>query len=541
MTLLRIGLKQQRTGLLALTAAASLGGILNALGFIEVAGTSPAERLAFAQQMQILGAQLSYMLPAPEHIETVGGYLQWRAFGTLVLIFGIWAVISSTGSGRGDEERGLVEQWLAAGVSRARYIVTRVAVFTGVATAALAIGLLLTHGATVGAGETLSATGMFSTGVNLLITTLVCFGIGLAIAQLVTTRRAAGGIAAGVVIALFLLNGAGRTADIGPLRWLSPFYLYERSKPLTSEGALDVLSILLLLMVAAFLIAIAAWAFTRRDLGAAALPKMIRASRPTTSASRDPFLRLPVLALLRQEWLSTVASIVAIAAMSAFLASITKTIIDTLMSSSVPFMRAYFERAGLTGYDSVVGAIWLTTLMLILSIFAIVQVQTWSSDDAEGRLATVLSMPVSRSRVVIERALAFILMMMLICAAAGIAVYAVAAGQSLTIDSGKLALATALVVTIPFAFSAIGQLVAVWRPRVSVVLLSTLAAVSYLVLQFTPLFQWPEWIANLSLYSLFGMPMSGEVNWAGIAGLVGVGLAATVGSLLAFQRRDVGA
>ncbi len=541
MTLLRIGLKQQRTGLLALTAAASLGGILNALGFIEVAGTSPAERLAFAQQMQILGAQLSYMLPAPEHIETVGGYLQWRAFGTLVLIFGIWAVISSTGSGRGDEERGLVEQWLAAGVSRARYIVTRVAVFTGVATAALAIGLLLTHGATVGAGETLSATGMFSTGVNLLITTLVCFGIGLAIAQLVTTRRAAGGIAAGVVIALFLLNGAGRTADIGPLRWLSPFYLYERSKPLTSEGALDVLSILLLLMVAAFLIAIAAWAFTRRDLGAAALPKMIRASRPTTSASRDPFLRLPVLALLRQEWLSTVASIVAIAAMSAFLASITKTIIDTLMSSSVPFMRAYFERAGLTGYDSVVGAIWLTTLMLILSIFAIVQVQTWSSDDAEGRLATVLSMPVSRSRVVIERALAFILMMMLICAAAGIAVYAVAAGQSLTIDSGKLALATALVVTIPFAFSAIGQLVAVWRPRVSVVLLSTLAAVSYLVLQFTPLFQWPEWIANLSLYSLFGMPMSGEVNWAGIAGLVGVGLAATVGSLIAFQRRDVGA
>ncbi|HJW48007.1 MAG TPA: hypothetical protein VJ726_01170, partial [Candidatus Limnocylindria bacterium] len=398
-----------------------------------------------------------------------------------------------------------------------------------------------TYAASVGAGETLSAAGMFSTGINLLVTTLVCFGIGLAIAQLVTTRRAAGGIAAGVVIALFLLNGAGRTADIGPLRWLSPFYLYERSKPLTSEGALDVLSILLLLMVAAFLIAIAAWAFTRRDLGAAALPKMIRASRPTTSASRDPFLRLPVLALLRQEWLSTVASIVAIAAMSAFLASITKTIIDTLMSSSVPFMRAYFERAGLTGYDSVVGAIWLTTLMLILSIFAIVQVQTWSSDDAEGRLATVLSMPVSRSRVVIERALAFILMMMLICAAAGIAVYAVAAGQSLTIDSGKLALATALVVTIPFAFSAIGQLVAVWRPRVSVVLLSTLAAVSYLVLQFTPLFQWPEWIANLSLYSLFGMPMSGEVNWAGIAGLVGVGLAATVGSLLAFQRRDVGA
>ena len=541
MTLVRIGLRQQRAGIIALTAAASLGGILNALGFIEVAGTSPAERLAFAQQMQVLGAQLSYMLPEPEHIETVGGYLQWRAFGTLVLIFGIWAVISSTGSGRGDEERGLVEQWLAAGVSRARYIATRVAVFTAVAIAALALGLILTYAATRGAGEPLSAAGMMSTGINLLATTLVCFGIGLVIAQLVTTRRAAGGIAAGVVIALFLLNGAGRTAEVGLLRWLSPFYLYERSRPLTKDGALDVLAIVLLVVVAATLIAVASFVFTRRDLGTAALARVARTSTPTTSPSRDPFLRLPVVALLRQDWLSTAASIVGIAAMSAFLASITKTIIDTLMSSSVPFMRAYFERAGLTGYDSVVGAIWLSTLMLILSIFAIVQVQTWSSDDAEGRLGTVLSTPVSRSRVVIERTVAFVVAMTLICAAAGLAVYAVAASQSLAIDSGKLALATALVVTIPFAFSALGQLVAVWRPRLAVVLLSTLSALSYLVLQFTPLFQWPEWIANLSLYSLFGMPMSGVVNWSGIVGLVGVGLAATAGSLVAFQRRDVGA
>lgn len=541
MTLLRISLKQQRTGLIALTAAASLGGILNALGFIEVAGNSELERLAFAQQMQVLGAQLSYMLPAPEHLETVGGYLQWRAFGTLVLVFGIWAVVSSTGSGRGDEERGLVEQWLAAGVSRARYIVTRVATFTGVAFIAIAVGLLLTHGATVSAGETLSAAGMFSTGTNLLTTTLACFGIGLATAQIVTTRRAAGGIAAGVVMALFLLNGAGRTADIGPVRWLSPFYLYERSKPLTSDGTLDLAAVALLLIVAVILIGLAVVAFARRDLGAAALPRMANTSPPTTSPSRDPFLRMPVLALLRQEWLSTAASLVGIAAMSGFLASLTKTIIDTLMSSSVPFMRAYFERAGLTGYDSVVGAIWLTTLMLILSVYAIVQVQTWSADDAEGRLATVLAAPVSRSRVVLERTAAFVLAMSLISAAAGFAVYAVANSQSLPLDAAKLALATALVVAIPFTFSAIGQLLAAWRPRLSVVLLSTIAALSYLLLQFTPLFQWPQWVANLSLYSLFGMPMSGAVNWSGIAGLVGVGLAATVGALIAFQRRDVGA
>ena len=541
MTLLRIALRQQRTGLIAMTALTTAAGILNALGFIQVAGTSPAERLAFAQQMQILGAQLSYMLPVPEQLHTVGGYLQWRAFGFIVLILGLWAVISATGGGRGDEERGFVEQWLAAGVSRTRYIVTRVAVFGGVAVIALCVGLVLTYIATVGAGEALSPTGMLGTGVNLLASTLVCFGIGLAVAQIVTTRRAAGMIAAGAVIALFLMNGAVRNADVGAARWLTPFYMYERSKPLTSEGALDPLAIALLLIIAGVLIALAATAFVRRDLGAAAFPRTVRTSRSTAMPSHDPFLRVPVLALLRWEWLSTAASLVAIAAMSGFLASLTKTIIDTLLSSSVPFMRAFFERAGLTAYDSVVGAIWLTTLMLILSAYAIVQVQAWSADDAEGRLAAVLANPVSRTRVVIERTAAFLVTMALICAAAGSAVAFVATSQSLPLDNGKLALATALVVTIPFAFSAIGQLIAVWRPRLAVVLLSTVAVLSYLLLQFTPLFQWPEWVANLSLYSLFGTPMSGEVNWSGIAGLVGVGVAATAGALVAFQRRDIGA
>ena len=541
MTLVRIALRQQRTGLIAMTAFVILGGLLNAVGFIEVAGATEAERLAFAQQMQVLGAQLSYMLPVPDQLHTVGGYLQWRAFGLLVLVLGMWAVISATGSGRGDEERGLVEQWVAAGMSRGRYIAVRVAVFTLIAAFALAAGLALTYVVTTWMGETLSAPGVLSSGVNVLANTLACFGIGLVVAQIVTTRRAAGFGAGGLVMALFLMNGASRTSEIGPLRWLSPFHLAERSKPLTNDGALDLGAVAALLIVAAVLIGVAIVAFVRRDLGAAALPGRSRTNRRTTSPSRDPLLRLPVMALLRHEWLSTLASLIGIAAMSAFLASITKTILDTLMSSSVPAMRAYFERAGITAYDSVVGAIWLTTLMLILSVYAVVQVNTWSADDAEGRLAAVLTAPVSRSRVVLERTVAFIAAMAVICAAAGATVYVVATNQSLALDTAKLALATALVVLIPFAFAAIGQLVAVWRPRIAVVLLSTVAALSYLLLQFTPLFQWPEWVGNLSLYSLFGMPMSGEVNWSGIAGLVGVGVAATIGALVAFQRRDVGA
>jgi ABC-2 type transport system permease protein len=289
------------------------------------------------------------------------------------------------------------------------------------------------------------------------------------------------------------------------------------------------------------LIALAVAAFVRRDLGGTALPRTSRTARPTNAPSHDPLFRIPVLALLRQQWLWVLTWAIGLAAVSAFLTSIVKTVIDTLTTSSTPIMRAYFERAGLVGYESFVGAIWLSSVMLILCAYAIVQVQSWSADDAEGRLATILSAPVSRSRVVVERLAALLVAAGVVCAAAGAAVYWVATSQSIGLDGSRLALATALLVTIPFAFGAIGQLLAVWRPRAALVLLSAIAVVSYFIVEFVPLFDWPEWVANLSLFSLYGMPMSGEVNWNGIAGLIGVGVVGTIGALFAVQRRDVGA
>ncbi len=539
MTLFRIALKQQVVGLVALSVIGVIGSVLNAVGFVQIAGVTPAERAAFAQQMALLGAQLSYMLPVPVRIDTLAGYLEWRWFGSFVLIFGIWAAISASGSGRGDEERGLVEQWLAAGIGRARYLVTRVLVFAAVATTA--IGAMLIAILLAASGEPLSAAELLAIGVDLIASTLCCFGIGLVVAQLVTTRREAGGIAAGLLIALFLINGAGRTADIGPVRWLSPFYLFERSRPLTTNGTLDAVGIAALVAAAVLLIAIGVITFARRDLGGTALPGTLSESRVTRSPSRDPLLRLPVLAPLRQQRVWIASWLVGFVALAAALISITRTIVDSLTSSEVPVMRAYFERAGLSAYDSFVGAIWLSAATLLLSIYAITQVAGWAADDAEGRLATVLSAPVSRARVILERLATLLVAVALISAASSATVYSVAAGQGIALDPGHVALATALLLTIAFAFGAIGQLVSAWRPRIAVIALSAVAVFSYFIQEFAPLFEWPDWVANLSLYNLYGMPMSGEIKWGGAAGLVGIGVVATAASLVAMRRRDVGA
>src|SRR3984893_16536512 len=100
-------------------------GILQASAYNSAAGTTAAARRAFGQQMETFGQQFTLLLPLPHGIDTIAGFIQWRVYGALPLLFGFWALLSASGATRGDEERGLVEQWLACGVGRFRSLLTR--------------------------------------------------------------------------------------------------------------------------------------------------------------------------------------------------------------------------------------------------------------------------------------------------------------------------------------------------------------------------------------------------------------------------------
>src|SRR5438105_13415426 len=129
--------------MIALVVAA--GGLINAVGFAQIAGDSPAARAVFATQMELLARQLTYLLPAPAQLETMAGYLTWRWFGSAVLIYAFWALLAGTGAGRGDEERGLSELWLSTGASRMRLIAARVAGFAAVASISISVMLGVTN------------------------------------------------------------------------------------------------------------------------------------------------------------------------------------------------------------------------------------------------------------------------------------------------------------------------------------------------------------------------------------------------------------
>lgn len=540
MTLFRIAVRSQRTGLIVTALGGAAGGLLNAIGYVAVAGSTAAERAAFAQQMEILARQLSFLLPAPLQLDTLAGYLVWRLLGTISIIYAFWGLLAATGVGRGDEERGFVEEWLSAGVSRARWLMTRALAFLVVAAVSIGLTFAATELGALVANDSLPIAPLVLQGIAMLAVTFVAFGLGLAVSQLVTTRRAASTLGGMVLLVLFMVNSAGRSGvEIGAIRSLSPFWLYDRSTPLLRDGSLDVGAIAALFISAAVLLALAILGFVRRDIGGAVLRLGFRGARPTARPSRDPLLRMPVLAIVSQERAWIIGWAIGLAGLAAFLTSLTRTIVDQLSSSNVPAMRAYFERAGISAYSDFVGVIWFTTLLLLMSIFVVAQVYGWAADDAEGRLETMLATPISRARVVLERIAVVLVAVGLVVAASSLAVYATASANGIELPVGRFVLASADVLPVAFAFAGIGHALVGWRPRVAVIALGTVAAASYLVQQFAPLFDWPDWVKNLSLYALYGTPLSKD-DWAGIATLVAIGTAGTAVALVVMRRRDVG-
>jgi polyether ionophore transport system permease protein len=536
--LFRIALLSHKVGAIAMALIGAVSGLVNAIGYIAIAGHTRPERQVFAKQMEVFGQQLTYLLPAPLQLDTMGGYLTWRAFGSVALLFAIWGVLAGTGAARGDEEKGLTEAWLAAGISRLRWMAARGLGFLAAAGLATAIACAATQLGTIFADDPTPAGAMVAEWLLVLGTALIGFGLGAVVAQFVVTRRVAGALGTAVLIALYVLNSASRAGgDVGVLKWLSPFYLFDRSTPLLEGGAVDVGATIGLFVIPAALIVLAAYAFTLRDIGGPLVRRGTERIHTTFRPSGDPLLRVPVLAIVDQQRLWVAGWALGLAILGYFLTSLVRTMIDGL--AAIPTFRVYLQALGISAYSDFVGVIWFGTALFLLAAMCVVQVNGWASDDAEGRLETILAAGASRSRVALERIAALLVDVAIVIGIASSAVWLASRVYDIDVPFDRFVLSTALTLPVAFAFAALGQWLVGWRPRVAVVILGATAVISYFIQQFAPLFSWPEWVGRLSIFGLYGAPMT-KIDWAGIGALVAIGVAGTALSLITTQRRDVG-
>lgn len=537
--MLRLALRMQRTGFIATTAFSVFLGVLQAIGFATIVPSNPAQRAAFGQEMALLGQQVSYLIPPPIHPETMGGYVQWRVFGSLSLGFGLWAMMSATGAVRGEEQRGLLEQWLTAGVSRGRWITTRLAGFTLAAIVAIALTDVACWAAALVSNGSLPITGLVQDGVALLGLSLTCYALGLLFAQLFTERREAAGVTGAVLLALFLLNSLGRTETfLQPYRLVSPFYHYDQTRAIAPGGSFDLSSTIALFVAAAVLAPLAALAFVRRDLGAPLIRRRSRDSAVVTTPDPNPLLRVPVLESLYEQRIGLSFWVLGIALIGIFFVSLAKPLVDLLQT--VPALRVYLALFGSAIYPALIGGFWYGTLLLLLAFYAITHVARWSSDDGEGRLELVLSQHVPRWRVVIDRALALLVGCGVIALAASLITALTTSAQGITLDTGGELRAGLLLLPFTLSFGAVGAVLAGSAPRAAVVVLSTLAVASYFLQQFGLLFKWPAFLIKLSVFELYANPLV-SVYWPGVWALLAITVIGFTVAIVMLQRRDVGA
>jgi ABC-2 type transport system permease protein len=535
-----LALRLGRWGIAGFGAVAFVVTLVQTVGFYNIAGHTEAERQAFGHSMSLLAAQFTVIIPPPVRPDTVGGYVQWRAFGFLAILFAIWALASASGAVRGDEERGIVQALLANGLSRPRMIAARIAAFaTSGLVAALAAGAGLLVGVASG-GETFSPVLALEAAVALAVLGVCCYSLTLLFAQFTSARNSTA-FAGVILLALFLVNSLSRTLDaLVPWRWLSPFHYYEQSSPLVSGGILDVRATLRLLGIAVAASVLAAFAFRYRDVGSPLVSLPAGTRRANYEMSRSPVWRVPVVRDLYERRVSLLVWTIGLSALGAIFVVLTKSIVKPLLA--IPELAPYFA-IFFNGniYASFLGFIWFGFAELLMAGFAITQVARWTAEDSDGRLELILSNPISRARVVVERLIALALGTLVIAAVSGAAVGLESHYQSIDLSNRRLAEASLLFVPFTLVFGTVGALLASRIPRATVGILGVFAFASYLTVQLGPIFKLPVWVQDVSAFKLYGQPLIAGVDQTGLVVMLVIVIAGLVASAMVMERRDIGA
>lgn len=221
------------------------------------------------QLMQGLPEAMRALMGGADDPFSAAGFLDTQLFAFMApLLFLLFAIGGAANSTAGEEQDGRLELLLANPVSRRRVMVSKaagvglpLAVLAAIHFATLAIASPVV-GLHVGLAE------LAAMHVSLLLLACVFGALAFAVAGATGRRGETIAVSTTVAAAVYLLDSfAPIVAWLEPARPLSPFYLYRGAQPL--RDGLDPLHAGMLAALTLLLIAVAVWAFDRRDIGTA--------------------------------------------------------------------------------------------------------------------------------------------------------------------------------------------------------------------------------------------------------------------------------
>jgi polyether ionophore transport system permease protein len=500
-----------------------LGALTQATAYREGYPTL-AERLKFARTVgENDAARLLY--GTPHDLLTVGGYVSWRVGGTMAVLAALFGLLGAVRAMRAEEDAGRTDLMLSGVISRRKAFLAQLA-----AIGAGAIVLWLALFVSFLAGE-LPVGGSAYVALAIVSVVPVFAGVGAVASQLAPTKRAAIGLATGVLVIAFALRtvAAISSAGLDWLRWTTPLGWAEELRPFADPQPL----VLLLPAVAAALLLVAAGMLAApRDIGSGLLP---------AGDSGPPRLRLlgsPEAQAFRSERGALLAWLAGAGAFALLMGVLSDAATPDVLSERV---QRQLEKLGAESVVTPSG--WLgfsfIFLMVAVSLFCCMQIASLRGEEAEQRLETLLALPVGRGRWFTGRLLLAAAGAAAVALTAGLLAWAGAASQGADTSLPKMLGAGANTLPPALLFLALGALAFALVPRASPVIAYGLVGLAFLWELFGALLEVPGWLLALSPFHDVGL-VPGEPFEPGAAAIMlALAAFAALAALWAFRRRDL--
>ncbi len=356
--------------------------VISTVKAYAVAYPTLAERIKAVASLQAF----AIILGQPYHAETMSGFVMWRVTVAISMIGSVWALLTSTGLLRGDEDAGRWELLLAGPVTKLRGTAEALLGLGGALVVMLVPAALITiaTGRLPEAHFAPQSAALFA--LTLVSGAAMFLAIGALASQVSATRSQAATLSAGIMGGAFLIRmAADSTKGLDWLLWLTPYGWIEKVRPLRDIEPFAFLPIVGLVVGCLFATLYLA---SRRDLGASVLRE--RDARNTGGG----WLIGPTTLALRLVRGSALAWVLGLAAFSFFTGFVTRSA-SALLADSPAFVQV-LGRLGLRKASE--GYLGFTFLMLavVVAVMAASQMAAVRDEEGAGRLDNLLVRPTGR-------------------------------------------------------------------------------------------------------------------------------------------------
>jgi ABC-2 type transport system permease protein len=211
---------------------------------------------------------LAKLMGASGDVNTLTGFLHIELF-SMILPALMVALVAGMGSGftAGEESRGTIDVLLSYPISRRRLVLEKsLAVLVACVVTAAVTWVCGVAGAAI-SSTALAPDKLAAACLMLVLISLVFGSLALAISAATGNRGVAIGVAAGLLVVSYLIDGLASIVDgLNTIRWLSPFKYYMGGDPLRNGVNLGDAAVLAGLIVVFMILSVIA--FERRDLAA---------------------------------------------------------------------------------------------------------------------------------------------------------------------------------------------------------------------------------------------------------------------------------